>query len=248
MRKDEIVFSISLSAIIFLGSLNSLFSQAYFQQEVNYKINVKLNDAKNTLKAFEEIEYINNSPDVLNEIWFHLWPNAYKDNSSSLVKQQVENGNLKLFFAEPAERGFIDSLDFKVNGIAVDFEFKEIDYGKIKLPQPLLPNQKIFITTPFFVKIPNARFSRMGHDKQAYYISQWYPKPAVYDRQGWHPLPYLEKGEFFSEFGSFTVAIELPQNYMVAATGELVNDSTEQIWLTKKAEDRKSTRLNSSHG
>ena len=237
MRTNKIIFRLGFVLILFSVNINSLFSQVYFQQQVNYKINVKLNDAKHTLKAFEEIEYINNSPDVLNEIWFHLWPNAYSNNSSALIKQQVENGNLKLYFANPDERGYIDSLDFKVNGTSVDFEFKEIDYGKIILPQPLLPNQKVVITTPFFVKIPNARYSRMGHDKQAYYISQWYPKPAVYDKLGWHPIPYLDMGEFFSEFGSFTVSIELPKNYVVAATGELLNDSTEENWLTKKAEE-----------
>ena len=134
MRTNKIIFRLGFVLILFSVNINSLFSQAYFQQQVNYKINVKLNDAKHTLKAFEEIEYINNSPDVLNEIWFHLWPNAYSNNSSALIKQQVENRNLKLYFANPDERGYIDSLDFKVNSTTVDFEFKEIDYGKIKLP------------------------------------------------------------------------------------------------------------------
>ncbi|MEP7168193.1 MAG: M1 family peptidase, partial [Bacteroidota bacterium] len=70
---------------LLLLTFNS-FSQ-YFQQEVNYKINVSLNDKSHELNAYETIEYINNSPAALNEIWFHLWANAYKDNSTALVKQ-----------------------------------------------------------------------------------------------------------------------------------------------------------------
>ncbi|MBK7963909.1 MAG: hypothetical protein IPK10_00360 [Bacteroidetes bacterium] len=88
---------------------------AYFQQEVNYKINVSLNDKKHTLRASIEIEYINRSSDTLSEIWFHLWPNAYKDRNSALCKQMLENGDASLYFAKESERGFIDSLHFTAN-------------------------------------------------------------------------------------------------------------------------------------
>ncbi len=87
----------------------------------------------------------------------------------------------------------------------------------------LAPGERITITTPFHVKIPSARFSRLGRSGQAYYITQWFPKPAVYDREGWHAMPYLTQGEFYSEFGSFDVRITLPANYVVGATGELQN-------------------------
>jgi hypothetical protein len=64
-------------------------------------------------------------------------------------------------------------------------------------------------------------FSRLGHEGQSYQISQWYPKPAVFDKDGWHPLSYVDQGEFYSEFGSFEVRITVPKNYIVGATGEL---------------------------
>ncbi|HKR05028.1 MAG TPA: M1 family metallopeptidase [Bacteroidia bacterium] len=213
------------------------FSQ-YFQQEVNYKINVSLDDKKHELNAFETIEYINNSPDELNEIYFHLWANAYKDNSTALVKQFVEQGSTKLYFAPEEDRGFVDSLDFKVNDkqVKIIYDSMNIDICKLILNEPLKSGGKIMIVTPFHVKIPSAKFSRMGRSGQAYYISQWYPKPAVYDRFGWHPMPYLDQGEFYSEFGSFEVSITVPKNYVVGATGDLQNED-EKEWLNKKVEE-----------
>ncbi|MCX6350987.1 MAG: M1 family metallopeptidase [Bacteroidetes bacterium] len=212
-------------------------AKKYFQQEVHYTISVKLDDANHILRAYEELEYINNSPDTLREIYMHLWPNAYKNNKTAYAKQTLQEGKTNFYYAPKAKRGFIDSLDFKVDGETAKWELtkKNIDIAILHLNKPLLPNQKIKITTPFKVKVPSV-FSRMGHDGQSYQISQWYPKPAVYDRNGWNPIPYLDMGEFYSEYGSFDVSITLPDNYVVAATGRLQNPA-EVAWLNKLAEE-----------
>ncbi|MEO5569344.1 MAG: M1 family metallopeptidase [Bacteroidia bacterium] len=225
------------AAFYILLSAFPSFSQ-YFQQEVNFKINVSLHDKKHELSAFETMEYINNSPNALNEIYFHLWANAYKDNSTALVKQMVENGNVSLYFASEKDRGYVDSLDFKVNDkpVQIIYDSLNIDICKLILNEPLKSGQKVTITTTFHVKIPSGKFSRLGHVGQAYYISQWYPKPAVYDQFGWHAIPYLNEGEFYSEFGSFEVSITLPGNYVVGATGDLQNEE-EKDWMNKKAEE-----------
>lgn len=217
---------------------NSLLkAQSYFQQEVNYTIGVKLDDVKHELQANEKIEYINNAPNQLSFIYMHLWPNAYKDNSTPLAKQLFQKGETKLYYATDEERGFIDQLDFKVNDQPVKWELLKdsIDICKIYLNEPLPSKGKIIITTPFHVKIPSAAISRLGHMGQAYMISQWYPKPAVYDQNGWNYMPYLNQGEFYSEFGSFDVSITVPKNYILGATGDLVNGEEEIEWLTKKA-------------
>ena len=86
------------------------------------------------------------------------------------------------------------------------------------MPKPLLPGQSAKITTPFHEKIP-FNFSRGGYVENTYQITQWYPKPAVYDNKGWHPMPYLDQGEFYSEFGNFNVQITVPEEYIIAATG-----------------------------
>ncbi len=210
------------------------FSQ-YWQQQVNYTIDVSLNDKEHTLDAFEKIEYINNSPDTLTFIWFHLWPNAYKNDRTAFTDQELENGNTKFYFSDKEQKGYINRLDFKVNNITATTEDhpQHIDIVKLVLPTALPPGQKIIITTPFHEKLPY-NFSRGGHNGQSYQATQWYPKPAVYDKYGWHPMPYLDQGEFYSEFGSFDVRITVPKNYVVAATGELQN-AEEKEWLKTRA-------------
>ena len=66
-------------------------------------------------------------------------------------------------------------------------------------------------------------------------MTQWYPKPAVYDHKGWHPMPYLNQGEFYSEFGTFDVKITLPQDYRIMATGDIIGGDDEYNWLDSLA-------------
>ena len=237
--KKYFLFTFFLSLFSFFIS-DAQNTKVYFQQDVAYKINVKLDDKKHELAADESVEYINNSPDELSFIWFHLWPNGYKNNNTPLAKQLIEEGNKKFYFAADSVRGYIDGLDFKVNGQPVKMEYgASIDMCKIYLNEPLKPGGKITFTTPFHVKVPIGVFSRLGHIGQQYQITQWYPKPAVYDKYGWHPIPYLNQGEFYSEFGNFDVFITIPKNYVVGATGDLVDGEVETEWLNKKAEDAK---------
>ena len=225
---------------IFLLCSTIGFSQDYFQQEVNYNIDVTLDDKANVLNAFESFEYINNSPDELSFIYIHLWPNAYEDNTSAMSMQHYRDGNIVMENNTDEDRGFIDSLDFKVNGESAEFLYNlsHRDIGKLILKTPLKPGEKITVSTPFRVKIPNGNISRLGHVGESFQITQWYPKPAVYDKDGWHEMPYLTQGEFYSEFGSFYVSITLPENYIVGATGDLQTKS-EIEFLTNRAKETK---------
>ncbi|NOZ48328.1 MAG: M1 family metallopeptidase [Chlorobi bacterium] len=224
-----------LSACLFSAYANA---QNYFQQEVNYEIHVSLNDQNNSLKGNITIEYTNNSPDKLSFIYFHLWPNAYKNNNTALARQTITLGDLDFYYASDSVKGFIDSLNFKGNNELLKWEFdsENIDICKLILNNPLNPSETIKITTPFYIKIPSAKFSRFGHYGQNYNITQWFPKPAVYDQYGWHAFPYLDQGEFYSEYGSFNVFITLPVNYVVAATGNLQTER-EKDWLNRKIDE-----------
>ncbi len=215
-------------------------SQTYFQQSVNFKIDVTLDDKNHILRGFETFSYVNNSPNTLKEIYIHLWPNAYKNGNTALANQLYRQGDKSLKYGKEEDKGYIDSLDFKVNGKPVKLIFDEdhIDIAKIILNEALPSGRQIEVTTPFKVKIPNASISRLGHVEESYMITQWYPKPAVYDKNGWNTMPYLGQGEFYSEYGSFDVSITLPKNYVVGATGDLQNP-TEYTFLEKKAKSTK---------
>ncbi len=215
-----------ISSLLFGLISFGAISQDYFQQEVNYVIDVRLNDTLHMLHGTETIEYINKSPDVLSEIRMHLWPNAYKNKHTELAKQLYMDGNTLLHFGADSLKGWMDSLDFTVNGETVSWDYHpdHIDIGIITLNTPLAPGEKCTIQTPFTVKLPSGEISRLGHIEQSYQITQWYPKPAVYDKDGWHDFPYLNQGEFYSEYGSFDVSITLPETYVVGATGDLQNE------------------------
>lgn len=213
------------------------FGQSYFQQEVNYKIDVTLDDVNNFIYGNEEFDYINNSNSTITELYIHLWPNGYKNEKTALAKQLASMGNYFLFYAQRKDIGYIDSLNFSIDGTPVVFTAYQDyeDIALIKLPQPLAPGAKIKVATPFRVKLPSGSISRLGHIGQSYQITQWYPKPAVYDAQGWKPIPYLTQGEFYSEYGSFDVTINLPSNYVVGATGDLQTES-EVKWMDELSE------------
>lgn len=211
--------------------------KAYFQQRADYVINVSLDDRQNMLTGDISIRYANNSPDLLDRIGIHLWPNAYSSHQTAFGKQKLLSRSTKFYDAKEEDLGYIDDMDFKVDERPARLEYVKghKDMAWLILPEPLKPGQAVVIKTPFRVKLP-ASFSRLGHANQTYQITQWYPKPAVYDHKGWHLMPYLDQGEFYSEFGNFTVNIDLPEEYVVGATGTLLTEG-EFRFLEKRMED-----------
>lgn len=209
--------------------------QPYWQQKLHTEIHVTLDDQNHFLRGKLQISYTNQSPDTLFYIYMHLWPNAYKHDHTPFAIQQYQFGNTEFYYASADKRGFIDSLNFSIDDQDVSYISQEStpDIARIDLPYPLAPGKTMKIQTPFRVKIPYI-FSRLGHNGQAYFISQWYPKPAVYDAIGWHPMSYLDIGEFYSEFSRYDVYITLPANYVVMATGNL-QTSEEQTWMDELA-------------
>ncbi|MFT3981675.1 MAG: M1 family metallopeptidase [Ferruginibacter sp.] len=215
-----------LLLLIALFSFCKAFAQTntYWQQKVDVDINATLNDTANTLTGNISMFYSNNSPDTLHFIWIHLWPNAYKNDRTAFSDQLLENGRTDFYFSKEENRGYINRLNFEADGeVAVIKDHPQHqDIIQLVLPHPLAPGGKVKIQTPFNIKIPFI-FSRSGHVGQSYQMTQWFPKPAVYDRKGWHPIPYLDQGEFYSEFGDYSVTLTLPESYKVAATGKLVS-------------------------
>jgi Peptidase family M1 domain len=215
----------SFLAFAFLLITTASFAQStYWQQHLNYTIEAELNDAEKSITGNETIRYKNNSPDTLRFIWFHLWANAYKNDSTALFKQL--HGDTTRHEEKSTGYGSIEGLAFKVNNQPAKTEAHPnanyIDVIKVLLNDPLLPGDSINISTPFKVFLP-PYFSRSGYAEGEFMACQWYPKPAVYDASGWHAFPYLDMGEFYSEYGDFNVSITVPSAYVVGATGTLLN-------------------------
>ena len=204
-------------------TLNLFAQKNYFQQKLSYEIDVALYDKTNTLSGYEAIKYTNHSPDTLRYIWFHIWPNAYKNRNTAMFKQ-IDADATRRSKEKDVKFGWIGGLNFKVNGVAAKTSPHSnpdyIDIIKLNLPKPIKPGETITITTPFEVKLPSY-FSRSGFADGQFMITQWYPKPAVYDRNGWHEFPYLDMGEYYSEYANYKVNITLPGSYIVGATGVL---------------------------
>ncbi len=224
---------LSLVVSIFI-SVHLLGQSEYWQQQLRYNIKAELNDTDKSISGFETIVYKNNSPSELQFIWFHIWPNAYKNESTALIQQikREKDHSTKL---NNMGTGYIDGLAFKINEQSAKTEPhpnpQYIDILKLVLNKPLVSGDSITISTPFIVKLP-PYFSRSGYADGQFMACQWYPKPAVFDKNGWHEFPYLDMGEFYSEYADYSVSITLPSEYVVGATGEL--QTKEELDIYKK--------------
>jgi len=221
-----------LIGLAFFASI-PLFSQKnYWQQQLRYTIDAELHDTEKVISGFETIVYKNNSPNTLDFIWFHLWANAYKNESTALMTQ-IRGDSLRSGKAAVFSPGFVEGLDFQVNGKPAQTQPhanpQYIDIVKVVLPSALLPGDSVVITTPFKVHLP-PYFSRSGYAEGEFIACQWYPKPAVLDQLGWHEFPYLDMGEFYSEYADYAVSLTVPSTFVVGATGTLLTQQEVDIY------------------
>lgn len=227
---------ISIYHLILVFSLFSYHcigqSENYFQQALTYDLDATIDDKDHSLSADFKINYTNNSGQALSYIIIHLWANAYSDKSSDFTKQLVDLGDRSFYFAKPDQMGGYQNIFFVSEGDTLSFENWEgkPDVIKLNLPKILPTGKTITITGDYRLRIPES-FSRMGRGDSSYQISQWYPKPAVFDHNGWHPMPYLQFGEYYSEFAQYSVRITCPADYVVAATGRLRTKKEREVLL-----------------
>lgn len=229
----------------------------YWQQQADYNIQLELNDDKQTISGQEVITYKNNSPDVLPFIWLQLDQNMRAQNS-----QTYEIGSQKLDdkmseaqvsgMEHPFDGGF--KLEYvKDNVTGADLK-KTINYTmmRVDLPKPLNPGQSYSFKIKWWYNINDrmkiggrSGYEYMEEDKNYIYtIAQFYPRMCVYnDIEGWQNKQFLGQGEFTVGFGNFDVAITVPSDHLVAATGEIQNTTEvltkEQIALLAKAKNER---------
>ena len=223
---------LSLAVFTFCAVSPALYSQNRFQQKVDHHLAIELDDVRHVVTGTDSIIYHNNSPDTLRSIYFHIWPNAFQPGSTLSEKLLLQRDAV-LHHARKEEQGNISGLLFRVNGGPVRWEFlkEHNDICRVDLLTPLLPDSKAVITVMFRLKIPRHGAGDLGHSRQSYFLSNWYPKPALYTSRGWQYTPMIPNGGFPGEYGDYTVRITLPRNYVVASTGRILDDPDEEKWM-----------------
>ena len=200
--------------------------KAYWQQDVHYKIYAKIDETKHMIDGDEELEYWNNSPVTLYEIFFHLNQDAFVKNSN--LHGLEDEVKFKKHLGGYESRGL--GMAIVSTSIGDDLVRAELDNTimKVYLPKPLRPGEKVKIRVVFrtYYDIGATRRRMKMYPAWGfmhYNGVQWYPKVCVYDSKfGWDTYQHLNK-EFYGEFGSFDVTLNFASNYIVEATGELKN-------------------------
>jgi len=221
---------------LFLTISSPLAGEDYWQQYVHYDFKVKLDVEKHALSGDGIITYRNNSPDTLDRVYLHLYPNAFKDNNTTLAR---ESSRYYSGAITPENNGYIDILEFRITrkDVSADVSSAPVVAYRVNdtilesmLPERLPPGESLQMYIKFYEKI-SSLVRRGGWRGDQYDIAQWFPKLVVYDQKGWHPDEYHASGEFYGEFATFDVAITLPYNYIVGATGVPVAGDPGWTWV-----------------
>lgn len=222
-------YSFPLFVMIFLGISTTATAQPdRWQQRVSYKMEIDFDVTKHQYQGKQNLVYINNSPDTLHKVFYHLYLNAFQPGSA----MDVRSRNIpdpdprvrdRIFNLKPDEIGYEKIKSLKQNGEPVKY-LVEGTILEVTLNEPVLPNTSVIFDMEWEAQIP-VQIRRMGRDNRegiAYSNAQWYPKLCEYDYQGWHANPYIGR-EFYGVWGDYDVKITIDKNYIIGGTGYLQN-------------------------
>lgn len=231
---------------IFLIVFGVVFSQnntSYWQQKADYKIAIDLDVETHQYKGVQELTYTNNSPDTLYRVFYHLYFNAFQPGSEMDVRSRnIEDSDKRvgdrISKLLPSEIGFIKPQRLTQDGVLLSFEIAGTIL-EVELNTPILPNRSTVFTMDWDAQIP-VQIRRSGRNNAegiAYSMTQWFPKIAEYDFEGWHAVPYIAR-EFHSVWGDYDVRIKLDENYIIGGTGYLQNSDKKGLGKKTKGNTR----------
>ncbi|MCH9031873.1 MAG: M1 family metallopeptidase, partial [candidate division Zixibacteria bacterium] len=195
----------------------------YWQQKVDYEINVTLDNDGRTISGSETIHYKNNSPDTLRVLYLKAFANSAR-KGSLMDHSKRDLGDYALMRSDSSKWGYsIISNVRDESGAQLDATLDDTNY-EIVLNKPIAPNDSATLRLQFETRLPEGVGDRHefthGQTKAAY----WYPQVCVYDRKmGWVNAPYLGRGECYGDFGNYDVKITASEDRIVVATGILAN-------------------------
>ena len=206
----------------------------YWQQRIDYTMDVSMNVEDFTYKGRSTVQYTNHSPDTLTRVFFHLYFNAFRPGSDMDARLQsisdpdnrmvTENKESRISVLSEDEMGYLRVAQITQNQGAPLKTSHEETILVVDLQTPLLPQSSTTLNLDFEGQVP-LQIRRSGRDSEegvALSMSQWYPKMVEYDHEGWHDYPYIAR-EFHGVWGDFDVKLTLDKSYTVAATGYLQN-------------------------
>lgn len=221
MRKVLLAFSLAIC-------MASFGQSTYWQQAVDYKMDINFDVETHRFTGDQTLVYTNNSPDTLYRAFWHLYFNAFQPNSmmdmrSRTIKDPDGRVGSRISALKADEIGFHKIESLKQEGEDVEFKITDTVL-EADLASPILPGQSVTFTMKFNSQVPSqirrsGRFNKEGVD---YSMSQWFPKIAEYDEMGWHSHPYVGR-EFYSPWGKYEVNITIDKNYVLGGTGVLQN-------------------------
>ena len=206
----------------------------YWQQRIDYTMDVSMNVEDFTYKGRSTVQYTNHSPDTLNRVFFHLYFNAFRPGSDMDARLQsisdpdnrmvTENKESRISVLSEDEMGYLRVTQITQNQGAPLKASHEETILVVDLQTPLLPQSSTTLNLDFEGQVPLQirRSGRNSEEGVALSMSQWYPKMVEYDHEGWHDYPYIAR-EFHGVWGDFDVKLTLDKSYTVAATGYLQN-------------------------
>ncbi|MFI5210157.1 MAG: M1 family metallopeptidase, partial [Gemmatimonadales bacterium] len=192
----------------------------YWQQTVHYDIRARLDEPTGVLGGTEQVEYINHSPDTLRTFALHLYLNAFRPGSRWAAADSVEQRRRFNDLPDP-EFGFNHVRNVRIQGqsVAPIYPFApDSTIVRFVLPAPLAPGDSITVNMDWDAR-PSTLPRRQGRKGRRFDFAQWYPRVVVYDRFGWEEHPLYPAGEFYGEFGTFLVDLDLPADQVMGATG-----------------------------
>ena len=206
-----------LLALLLFPSI--LFAESYWQQHVHYTIDATLNTKNHTIAGKEQLVYTNNSPDILNVVYFRLYWNLFIEGSyGQKVSERAKN-----FYHDTTGGIWLKKFIVVVDGLEQIPQYSiDNTLMEVQLPQPLRPGEQITFRCEYEEKVPEGG-NRTGHQGRDYNIAQWYPQIATYDKYCWDKSQYLGSAEFHDEYGTFDVNVTLPRSFTLGFSGALLN-------------------------
>lgn len=219
----------------FLAPLLIAAQETFCKQISSYTMDVKLDTEKKMITGGELLSWTNDTPYSTDELWFHLYWNAFQNNMSTFLSDAAQRGRTVLDFKKE-DWGSCRVSSIKIiepylenNDLKSAMRFERPDDGNIhdqtvfsiKLPQPVAPGQTILLGIEFESKVPRP-VSRTGVYKDYYFIAQWFPKIGVFQDGQWNCHQYHASSEYYADYGTYDIKINLPSNFIVGATGERI--------------------------